>query len=73
MIAVAGTLSIMFAAISIVSAGILAYLVVAADGGRTRQVDGAERFRQHLQALSDDSRAHLREQLRAGARSGKSV
>jgi len=42
-IAVAGTLSIMFAAISIVSAGILAYLV-AADGGRTRQVDGAERF-----------------------------
>ncbi len=72
MIAVAGTLSIMFAAISIVSAGILAYLV-AADGGRTRQVDGAERFRQHLQALSDDSRAHLRDQLRAGARSGKSV
>lgn len=72
MIAVAGTLSVMFAAISIVSAGILAYLV-AVDGGRTRQVDGAERFRQHLQALSDDSRAHLREQLRAGARSGKSV
>jgi len=71
-IAVAGTLSVMFAAISIVSAGILAYLVAAA-GGRTRQVDGAERFRQHLQALSDDSRAHLREQLRAGARSGKSV
>ena len=72
MIAVAGTLSIMFATISIVSAGILAYLV-AADGGRARQVDGAQRFRQHLQALSDDSRAHLREQLRAGARSGKSV
>lgn len=72
MIAVVGTLSVMFAAISIVSAGILAYLV-AVDGGRTRQVDGAERFRQHLQALSDDSRAHLREQLRAGARSGKSV
>ncbi len=71
MIAVAGTLSIMFAAVSIVSAGILAYLV-AVDGGRTRQIDGAERFRQHLQALSDDSRSHLREQLRSGARSGKS-
>jgi hypothetical protein len=68
---VAGTLSIFFAAVSIVSAAMLAYLL-AADSGRTRQVDGAERFRQHLQALSDDSRAHLREQLRAGARSGKS-
>ncbi|MGA0064534.1 MAG: hypothetical protein ACO3IV_03740 [Ilumatobacteraceae bacterium] len=72
MIAIASTLSIVFATVSIVSAGILAYLA-AVDGGRTRQVDGAAKFRQHLAALSDDSRGHLRQQLRDSGRPGKSV
>ncbi len=55
--------SLVFAAISISSAAALAY-IVATDSRRSRPVDGAAQFRRHLDALSDDSRGHLREQIR---------
>ena len=55
--------SLVFAAVSVSAAATLAYLVVT-DGRRTRPVDGAAQFRRHLDALSDDSREHLREQIR---------
>lgn len=45
------------------SAAALAYLV-ATDSRRAKPVDGAAQFRRHLAALSDDSREHLREQIR---------
>jgi hypothetical protein len=63
MIAAASVASLAFAAISISAAATLAYLV-ATDGRRARPVDGAVQFRRHLDALSDDSREHLREQIR---------
>jgi len=37
---------------------------VATDDRRAKPVDGAAQFRRHLAALSDDSREHLREQIR---------
>ncbi len=55
--------SLVFASISIASAATLAYLV-ATDDRRHKPVDGAAQFRRHLNALSDDSREHLREQIR---------
>lgn len=63
MIAATSLASLVFAAISISCAATLAYLV-ATDGSRSRPVDGAAQFRRHLDALSDDSREHLREQIR---------
>lgn len=63
MIAATSVASLVFAAISISAAATLAYLV-ATDGRRARPVDGAAQFRRHLAALSDDSREHLREQIR---------
>jgi hypothetical protein len=63
MIAATSILSLVFAAVSISAAAALAYLV-ATDGRRSRPVDGAAQFRRHLAALSDDSRGHLREQIR---------
>lgn len=63
MIAATSVASLLFAAISIASAATLAYLV-ATDGQRAKPVDGAAQFRRHLAALSDDSREHLREQIR---------
>lgn len=63
MIAATSIVSLIFAAISISAAATLAYLV-ATDGSRSRPVDGAAQFRRHLAALSDDSREHLREQIR---------
>ena len=54
---------LVFASISIASAATLAYLV-ATDDRRHKPVDGAAQFRRHLNALSDDSREHLREQIR---------
>lgn len=63
MIVATSTASLVFAAISIAAASALAYLV-ATDNRRARPVDGAAQFRRHLNALSDDSREHLREQIR---------
>lgn len=63
MIAATSVTSLVFATISITSAGALAYLV-ATDQRRSKPVDGAAQFRRHLDALSDDSRGHLREQIR---------
>jgi len=63
MLAATSVASLVFAAISISAAATLAYLVVT-DGRRTRPVDGAAQFRRHLDALSDDSREHLRKQIR---------
>ena len=37
---------------------------VATDGRRAKPVDGAAAFRRHIAALSDDSREHLREQIK---------
>ncbi|MFM1838308.1 MAG: hypothetical protein ACO3FT_03825 [Ilumatobacteraceae bacterium] len=62
-IAATSVTSLTFAAISIASAATLAYLV-ATDNRRHKPVDGAAQFRRHLDALSDDSREHLREQIR---------
>ena len=63
MIAATSIASLVFAAISIAAASALAYLV-ATDNRCSRPVDGAAQFRRHLNALSDDSREHLREQIR---------
>lgn len=63
MIAATSVASLVFAAVSISAASALAYLV-ATDSRRSRPVDGAAQFRRHLDALSDDSREHLREQIR---------
>jgi hypothetical protein len=63
MIAATSVASLLFAAISVASAAALAYLV-ATDSRRAKPVDGAAQFRRHLAALSDDSREHLREQIR---------
>jgi hypothetical protein len=63
MVAATSIASLVFAAVSISSAAALAYLV-ATDSRRSRPVDGAAQFRRHLDALSDDSRGHLREQIR---------
>jgi hypothetical protein len=63
LLAATSVASLVFAAISVSAAATLAYLVVT-DGRRTRPVDGAAQFRRHLDALSDDSREHLREQIR---------
>jgi hypothetical protein len=63
MLAATSVASLFFAAISISAVAALAYLV-ATDSRRSRPVDGAAQFRRHLDALSDDSRGHLREQIR---------
>jgi hypothetical protein len=54
--------TILFASISVVSALTLAYLVWQ-EGQRVNSNNGMAAFHRHLDALSDDSRAHLREQL----------
>ena len=55
-------LTILFAAISVVSALTLAYLVWQ-EGQRVNKNNGMAAFHRHLDALSDDSRAHVRQQL----------
>ena len=54
--------AILFASISVVSALTLAYLVWQ-EGQRVYKNTGMAAFHRHLDALSDDSRSHLREQL----------
>lgn len=63
MILAASTLAVLFAAISIVSAASLA-LVVLTQEQKTSGNEGMTAFHRHLNALSDESREHLRSQLR---------
>jgi hypothetical protein len=54
--------SLLFAAISVVSASTLIALMMQESRNATRN-NGLVAFRRHLDALSDDSRAHVRQQL----------
>jgi hypothetical protein len=54
--------AMLFAAISVVSALTLAYLMYV-EGRRANRSNGMVAFHRHLDALSDDSRAYLRQQL----------
>lgn len=54
--------SLLFAAISVVSAATLVVLMLQESRNATRN-NGMVAFRRHLDALSDDSRAHVRQQL----------
>jgi hypothetical protein len=55
-------LTFLFAGISVVSALALAYLMLQESRRETRN-NGMAAFQRHLNALSDDSRAHLRQRL----------
>ena len=57
------TLAVFFAAVSIVSGMSLALLVMTQDRSRSSN-EGMAAFHRHLNALSDESREHLRSQLR---------
>jgi hypothetical protein len=54
--------AMLFAAISVVSALTLAFLMYV-EGRRANRSNGMVAFHRHLDALSDDSRAYLRQQL----------
>ena len=55
-------LTFLFAGISVVSALALAYLMLE-ESRRESRNNGMVAFQRHLNALSDDSRAHLRQRL----------
>ena len=55
--------SLLFATISVVSAATLVVLILQESRHATRN-NGMVAFRRHLDALSDDSRAHMRQQLK---------
>jgi len=55
--------SMLFAALSVVSASMLAVSMLQESRKATRN-NGMVAFRRHLDALSDDSRAHVRQQLK---------
>lgn len=55
-------LTFLFAGISVVSALALAYLMYK-ESRRDSRDNGMVAFHRHLDALSDDSRAHLRQRL----------
>ena len=57
------TFSLLFAAISVVSAATLVVMMLQESHNATRN-NGMVAFRRHLDALSDDSRAHVRQQLK---------
>jgi uncharacterized membrane protein len=57
------TLAVFFAAISIVAGVSLALLVMTQERSNTSN-EGMAAFHRHLDALSDQSREHLRSQLR---------
>ena len=59
----ASTLAVFFAAVSIVSGVSLALLVLTQDRSSSSN-EGMAAFHRHLDALSDESREHLRSQLR---------
>jgi hypothetical protein len=55
--------SLLFAAISVVSASTLVVMLLQESRNAMRN-NGMVAFRRHLDALSDDSRAHVRQQLK---------
>lgn len=55
-------LTFLFAGISVASALTLAYLMLQ-ESRRDARDNGMAAFHRHLNALSDDSRAHLRQRL----------
>ena len=59
----ASTLAVFFAAVSIVAGVSLAFLVLTQERTSTSN-EGMAAFHRHLDALSDESREHLRSQLR---------
>ncbi|PHX94357.1 MAG: hypothetical protein CK542_01030 [Acidimicrobium sp.] len=59
----ASTLAVFFAAVSIVAGVSLALLVLTQERTKTSN-EGMAAFHRHLDALSDESREHLRSQLR---------
>ena len=59
----ASSIAILFACISIVSGVTLAILVFN-DSRQAKNTNSRLSFNRHLDALSDDSRAHLRQQVR---------
>ncbi|MHB1129363.1 MAG: hypothetical protein ACYC06_04870 [Ilumatobacteraceae bacterium] len=54
--------SVVFAMTSVVS-GVTLAIIVVRDSRQTNNNSGMASFNRHLDALSDDSRAHLRQQL----------
>lgn len=54
--------SVLFAVISVVS-GVALAIIVVRDSRQASNNNGMVLFNRHLDALSDDSRAHLRQQL----------
>lgn len=63
MIFAASTIAVFFAAISIV-AGVSLALVLLTKERKNNSTEGMAAFHRHLSALSDESREHLRSQLR---------
>lgn len=63
-------LTYLFAGISVTSALALAYLMLQESRRETRD-NGMVAFQRHLNALSDDSRAHLRQQIQESRERGK--
>lgn len=61
--------AVVLATVSIVSAAVLALLVLTQERGQM-EPDSAAAFRRHLAALSDDSREMLRSQLRVARERG---
>ena len=55
--------SLLFAAISVVSASTLVVMMLQ-ESRNAKRNNGMVAFRRHLDALSDDSRAHVRQQLK---------
>jgi uncharacterized membrane protein len=60
----------LFAGISVTSALALAYLMFQ-ESRRESRDNGMVAFQRHLNALSDDSRAHLRQQIQESRDRGK--
>lgn len=63
MIFATSTLAVFFAAVSIVAGISLAFIVLSQERN-TNSHEGMAAFHRHLDALSDESREHLRSQLR---------
>ncbi|MBM3741370.1 MAG: hypothetical protein ACKOEH_00560 [Actinomycetota bacterium] len=63
MIVASSFLAVIFATISIVSGASLIFLVFSQER-KTSSTEGMAAFHRHLNALSDESREHLRSQLR---------
>ncbi|TSA53595.1 MAG: hypothetical protein D4R44_03295 [Actinobacteria bacterium] len=57
------SMTLLFAALAVVSASSLCFLMLQESRKATRN-NGMTKFHRHLDALSDDSRAHVRQQLR---------